>query len=157
MSCSKPLEKWEVRNGSFVEKEMATHSSILAWKSPWTEEPGWLQSTGLHDWACVHEGGGSWVGSNNLVELKKKKKKWVIWWLLMQRFLWTTKQEPWLFFWFKFIFLLIFIFIYLPTSGLSCSMWDLVPWPGFEPRAPALAAQSLSPWTTREVLGTMAF
>ena len=29
-----------------MEKEMATHSSILAWKSPWTEEPGWLQSMG---------------------------------------------------------------------------------------------------------------
>ena len=25
------------------EKEMATHSSILAWRIPWTEEPGWLQ------------------------------------------------------------------------------------------------------------------
>ena len=25
-----------------LEKEMATHSSILAWKIPWTEEPGWL-------------------------------------------------------------------------------------------------------------------
>ena len=38
----------------FVE-EMATHSSILAWRIPWTEEPGGLQSTGLqrvgHDWA----------------------------------------------------------------------------------------------------------
>ena len=30
-----------------LEKEMATHSSILAWKIPWTEEPGRLQSTGL--------------------------------------------------------------------------------------------------------------
>ena len=34
---------------------MVTHSSILAWKSPWTEEPGQLQSTGSqrvrHDWA----------------------------------------------------------------------------------------------------------
>ena len=29
------------------EKAMATHSSILAWKIPWTEEPGRLQSTGL--------------------------------------------------------------------------------------------------------------
>ena len=29
-----------------LEKEMATHSSILAWKSPWTEEPGRLQSMG---------------------------------------------------------------------------------------------------------------
>ena len=35
-------------------KEMATHSSIIAWKSPWTEEPGELQPVGSqrvgHDW-----------------------------------------------------------------------------------------------------------
>ena len=30
-----------------LEKGMATHSSILAWRIPWTEEPGGLQSTGL--------------------------------------------------------------------------------------------------------------
>ena len=29
-----------------LEKEMATHSSILAWEIPWTEEPGRLQSMG---------------------------------------------------------------------------------------------------------------
>ena len=29
-----------------LEEEIATHSSILAWKIPWTEEPGGLQSTG---------------------------------------------------------------------------------------------------------------
>ena len=29
-----------------LEKEMATHSSILAWKNPWLEEPGRLQSMG---------------------------------------------------------------------------------------------------------------
>ena len=29
-----------------LEEEMATHSSILAWESPWTEEPGGLQSIG---------------------------------------------------------------------------------------------------------------
>ena len=29
-----------------LEKEMATHSSILAWRMPWTEEPGGLQSMG---------------------------------------------------------------------------------------------------------------
>ena len=29
-----------------LEKEMATHSSILAWKIPWTEDPGRLQSIG---------------------------------------------------------------------------------------------------------------
>ena len=37
------------------EKAMAPHSSILAWKTPWTEDPGRLQSMGLrrvgHDWA----------------------------------------------------------------------------------------------------------
>ena len=40
-----------------LEKGMATHSSILAWRIPWTEEPGRLQSTGLqrvrHDWATT--------------------------------------------------------------------------------------------------------
>ena len=30
-----------------LEKGMATHSSILAWGTPWIEEPGGLQSTGL--------------------------------------------------------------------------------------------------------------
>ena len=38
-----------------LEKAMATHSSTLAWKIPWTEKPGRLQSMGLrgvrHDWA----------------------------------------------------------------------------------------------------------
>ena len=38
-----------------LEKEMTTHSSILAWEIPWTEEPGGLQSMGLqrvgHGWA----------------------------------------------------------------------------------------------------------
>ena len=29
-----------------LEKKMATHSSILAWEIPWTEEAGWLQSMG---------------------------------------------------------------------------------------------------------------
>ena len=30
-----------------LEKGIATHSSVLAWKTPWTEEPGGLQSVGL--------------------------------------------------------------------------------------------------------------
>ena len=46
---------------------MAPHSSTLAWKIPWTEEPGALQSMGLlgvgHDWAtsllCIGEGNGN--------------------------------------------------------------------------------------------------
>ena len=40
-----------------LEKEMATHSSILAWRIPWTEEPGGLQSMGSqrvgHEWVTI--------------------------------------------------------------------------------------------------------
>ena len=32
--------------GDPLEEEMATHSSILAWETPWTQEPGGLQSMG---------------------------------------------------------------------------------------------------------------
>ena len=52
-----------------LEKAMAPHSSTLAWKIPWTEEPGRLQSMGLqrvgHNWAtslslsCIGEGNGN--------------------------------------------------------------------------------------------------
>ena len=54
-----------------AEKAMAPHSSTLAWKIPWTEEPGRLQSMGLlrvgHDWvtslhfslSCIGEGNGN--------------------------------------------------------------------------------------------------
>ena len=51
---------WETRVRSLgredpLEKEMAIHSSTIAWKIPWTEEPGRLQSMGSqrvgHDWA----------------------------------------------------------------------------------------------------------
>ena len=68
-----------------LEKEMVTHSSILAWRIPWTEKPGRLQSTGSqrvgHDWVtslikdicigyqykCIH-----WrILSNYLRQLRK--------------------------------------------------------------------------------------
>ena len=46
---------WSLGRKDPLEKEMATHSSILAWRIPWTEEPSGLQSTGSlrvgHDWA----------------------------------------------------------------------------------------------------------
>ena len=64
---------WETRVWSLgredpLEKEMATHSSTLAWRIPWTEEPGRLQSMGLqrvrHDEA------------DSLTELKIQKGIW---------------------------------------------------------------------------------
>ena len=36
-------------------EEMATHSSILAWKIPWTEEPGGLQSMGWQIWTRLSD------------------------------------------------------------------------------------------------------
>ena len=41
---------WSLDQEDPLEEEMATHSSILAWKIPWTEEPDWLQSMGLQSW-----------------------------------------------------------------------------------------------------------
>ena len=62
-----------------LEKEMATHSNTLAWKIPWTEEPGGLQSMGSqtvgHDWATSvslslsHFTGLLW-GSNKGIHIK---------------------------------------------------------------------------------------
>ena len=55
-----PQETWVWSSGQEdpLEEEMATHASILAWRIPWTEEPGGLQATGLqragHDWATEH-------------------------------------------------------------------------------------------------------
>ena len=41
-----PSLGWE----DLLEKRMATHYSILAWKIPWTEEPGGQQSVGSQSW-----------------------------------------------------------------------------------------------------------
>ena len=49
-----------------LEKEMATHSSILAWEIPWTEEPGGLQSMGVGEESDVTQQGNN---SNNAIHL----------------------------------------------------------------------------------------
>ena len=73
LQCKRPgFAPW-VREEA-LEKETATHSSILAWRIPWTEEPGGLQSMGLqrvgHDSEtntssiCKCGGGEAWhIGS----------------------------------------------------------------------------------------------
>ena len=48
-------------------------------------------------------------------------------------------------------FLFFFKLFYLFALGLTCSMWDLVPWLVIKPGPPTLGARSLSHWTTREV------
>ena len=51
-----------------LEKEMATHSNVLAWRIPWTKEPGGLQSMGLqrvqHDWVTSLSLSFQWVYSS---------------------------------------------------------------------------------------------
>ena len=56
-----PMHEIQVRSLGWedpLEKEMATHSNILAWKIPWIEETGRLQPKGServrHDWAWMH-------------------------------------------------------------------------------------------------------
>ena len=49
VKCLPAMQETQVRSLGWeepLEKEMATHSSILAWKIPWTEEPGGQQSMG---------------------------------------------------------------------------------------------------------------
>ena len=49
------MQVWSLGQEDSREEGMATHSSILAWRIPWTEEPGGLHSVGLHraghDWS----------------------------------------------------------------------------------------------------------
>ena len=43
------IQVWSLNGEDPLEKEVATHSSILAWKIPWTEGPGGLQSIGTQN------------------------------------------------------------------------------------------------------------
>ena len=46
MQETQEMQVWSLNQEDPLEEEMATHSSILAWKIPWTEEPGGLQYIG---------------------------------------------------------------------------------------------------------------
>ena len=48
-------------SGNPLEKEMASHSSTLAWKIPWVKEPGRLQSMGSQSWIQLSNFTGSLV------------------------------------------------------------------------------------------------
>ena len=58
MAETQEMWVWSLSQEDPMEKEMATHSSILSWEIPWTEEPGGLQSTGSqrvgHNWVHAH-------------------------------------------------------------------------------------------------------
>ena len=58
---------WSLGQEDPLEKEMATHCSILAWEIPWTEEPGGLQSLGLQK--VEHESATKQQQQDNLNEM----------------------------------------------------------------------------------------
>ena len=62
-----------------LEKEMATHSSILAWRIPWTEQPGRLQFMETqrvrHNWACTHMGVGEHARTHTHTHKHKVREK----------------------------------------------------------------------------------
>ena len=72
----------KMSNQAFLEKEMATHSSTLAWKIPWTEEPCRLQSMGSqtvgHDWATSLSTQYSFRPSNHFFDWLLVFWHWVV-------------------------------------------------------------------------------
>jgi len=141
---------------------MATHLSTLAWKIPWTEEPGGLQSMGSLSRTWL-----KWLSSNS----STIRDQYCHFPIAISNKINKNNSPRIIFIYFIFN---IYLF-YLAVLGLSCtmqdlrfsllhggsfgcrmwtpncSMQDLVPWPGIKLRLPALGMWSLSHWTTREV------
>ena len=131
-----------------LEKEMATHCSILAWKIPWTEDPSRLQSMGSQrvgqDWATsLHY----WVEGRSLKGRRLHKvtpgKKVKVKVAQSYLTLWSHGlYNPW----------------NSPgqntgVSGLSLHPGDLLN-SGIKPRSPAFAGRFFTSWATREAQDT---
>ena len=79
---------WSVGQEDPLEKEMATHSSTLAWKIPWTEEPGRLQSMWLQ--RVGHE----WTFLPFLISIKTITDAFRLWcWRRLLRVPWTARKS----------------------------------------------------------------
>ena len=91
---------WSLDQEDPLEKEMATHSSTLAWKIPWMEKPGGLQSMGSqrarHDWVTslhfiVHVGEGN--GNPFQYSCLENSMDWGAWWATVHG---VAKSQTWL-------------------------------------------------------------
>ena len=71
MRETQETQGWSLSREDPLEEGMVTHSSILAWRVPWTEEPSGLQPMGsqrdLHDWS-------GWAHMHECSAAKRKKK-----------------------------------------------------------------------------------
>ena len=72
-----------------LEKEMATHCNILAWRIPWTEEPGRLQSTGWQELDMTQDFPGGSQGKAFCLQCRRPGfNPWV------GKILWRRKWQP---------------------------------------------------------------
>ena len=95
-----------------LEKEMATHSSILAWRIPWTEEPGRLQSTGSqrvrHNWATS-------LSLSLSVSISGRETSTILQWLTHSPGTWTRCLQH--------ICIKLWLFVYFPQSQTRLRDW----------------------------------
>ena len=134
--------------------QLCSHKTLLIKKKNWPSECS-LQTSALNcmaadkGWGCLYTEPG--VAGNECVNEKTINRAVKLSWESIRQgyllgsldllFKWMGQPSRWS------------GFIYLAAPGLSCSMWDLVPQTGIEPRPPTLRAWGLSHWITREVLG----
>ena len=129
---------------------MATHSSVLAFRILWTEDPGGGRGCAMDDRVAKSQTWLKWLNMHAHVFIY-----FIIYWVPglscnMQSHLQSLLRH-------KIFFLvaaceILWNLLIVLCGPLSCSMWDLVSWLGIEPGPPILEVQSLSHWTTREVL-----
>ena len=116
---------WSLDQEDHLKKEMATHSSILAWRIPWTEEPGGLQSMGSqwvgHDWATntytLSHHRSSVTGSKNLTrELRPPFPAHTIQKISCSHLMITSFSYP----------ILTFFFCCLILAGDKTQLYDII-------------------------------
>ena len=107
-----------------LEKAMATHSSTLAWKIDWTEEPGRLQSMGLlrveHDWAtllhfslsCIGEGNSNPFQCSYLESPRDGGAWWAAVYGVAQSWTWVKQLSS------IYIYVCVYIYIYIHENVL---------------------------------------
>ena len=127
----------------WAEKATALHSSTFAWKIPWTEEPGRLQSMGslesdtterIHFYfslSCTGEGNGNPLQCSCL----ENPRDGEAWWAAISGVAQSRTRLK-----------------RLSSSSSSWACGILILQPGMEPVYPAVEAWSPNHWTTREVL-----
>ena len=111
---------------------LGTHSSILAWKISWTEEPGKLQSMGLwrdkHDWAAEH------AYSITFTSVFISFCLLLVWVLLIYVTRFSVASSLFFFLQKYFCLFIGLRWVFVVAQGiLSWGMWDLGPWPGMNP------------------------